>query len=372
MSSIKLNGKDYEVQNIDINGYKFKFVDATHAFLQSGRTWYQTPASNKKIITCHHTASRYTGSADNQLKQLAQTHINNGWPGLAYEYVYLPSERTFFKLNNDSDVTWHDTINWDSIGFSIQFFAHAPYNDKLTKEQEKDVRAFLDWLCSKNPQIPADFDDVFGHRERSATACPGDLYFPLVSEYRTTKGNPAWGDYKTTDTGTSSDLDRKASRWVEIAGYFGIDVFGSPSLIKDKYESIKKSLEDAKNKLSNVGNLDFKGLDGVTRKVSFYATEYFNRDEQVKRLKEQITLLQKQIDTLSSDKDEVIKGLNSTITSLHTQINTLGKEKGDLNNSLSKLTQDLENCKNQQPQVPDATIIQKMIEYLNSLLKGSK
>jgi len=61
-----------------------------------------------------------------------------------------------------------------------------------TREQYEALKQLLDWLCTQNPQFPADQNDVFGHREvsDSYTACPGDLLLPFVQEYRNTNGNP--------------------------------------------------------------------------------------------------------------------------------------------------------------------------------------
>ena len=59
-------------------------------------------------------------------------------------------------------------------------------NQKPTREQLEALQQLLVNLCTKHPEFPADQNDVFGHREISSTACPGNELFPYVVQFRNT------------------------------------------------------------------------------------------------------------------------------------------------------------------------------------------
>lgn len=162
---------------------------------QPNREWYDRTYPIKKI-TVHHTASRYTGSDDSILKSLMADHVKNGWVGLAYHYIILKNGN-IHQINSLDKVTWHDTVNWDSIGVCLHGYFHPDIDETPTNEQLRSLDWLLDFLCTENPQFPADHDDVVGHRERSSTACPGNLFFPKVVEYRTSLGDVDWGNIES-------------------------------------------------------------------------------------------------------------------------------------------------------------------------------
>ena len=167
-----------------------EIIDRINKYIQTGREWYDRTYPIKKI-TVHHTASRYTGTDDQILTALMNEHIKNDWPGLSYHFVILKNGN-IYQINPLNKVTWHDTVNWDSIGISLHGYFHPDYNESPTAEQLASLDALLDNLCAEHPEFPADYDDVLGHRERSATACPGNNLFPKVVDYRTNLGNVDW------------------------------------------------------------------------------------------------------------------------------------------------------------------------------------
>lgn len=158
---------------------------------QAGREWYNRVDPITKI-TVHHTASRYTGSDDQILRSLMADHVKHDWVGLSYHYIILKNGN-IYQINDLNKVTWHDTHNWDSIGVCLHGYFHPDINETPTNDQLRSLDWLLDHLCTEHPEFPADHDDVVGHRERSSTACPGNLFFPKVVEYRTNLGDVDWG-----------------------------------------------------------------------------------------------------------------------------------------------------------------------------------
>ncbi len=173
-----------------------KITNSIGTYKLFNREWYQRDTSEIKFITVHHTAGRETGTDDQILTALMRGHINQGWPGLAYHFVILKNGN-IYQINNFEDVTWHDTVNWDSIGICLPGYFHSPYNEKPTGEQLKSLRWLLDQLSTQHPEFPADQSKVLGHRERSSTACPGDNLIGYVQDYRNKLGKVDWGNYET-------------------------------------------------------------------------------------------------------------------------------------------------------------------------------
>lgn len=331
-----------------------EIINRIRKYLQTGRSWYTRETATIKKITVHHSASTFNGTDDEILMHHYKGHVANDWPGLSYHFVISP-KGVIYQINELTSVTWHDTQNWDSIGICVDGYFHPTQNQKPNDAQLKALKSLLDDLCTNHPEFPADFDDVVGHRERSATACPGDLLFPYVTEYRTKLGKVSWGGGSTTTTvDTSKDLERKASRWVEIAEFFDIDVFTSPSWIKDKWTDLKDKYEKFKKRIDNILDEKIKGLDGQEKSVSYYVNETFNKTDQVERLKVQLEVAQKNADSLAVGKDEAIKTLNDNVKVLNEQLTAKGKELGTANTRITELTNEIATLKAEQDlAIPD-------------------
>lgn len=125
------------------------------------------------------------------------------------------------------------------------------------------------------------------------------------------------------------------------------------------YDEIRKEIGIKEDKYS----LTSQRIADLLKKES----DYDNRDEQVDRLKGQITLLQKQIEDLSSDNSGVLDRLNETIKQLHEQINQLGKDKGALNDRITELKSELEECrKNPESAEETLNLIQRILALFYS------
>lgn len=218
-----------------------KIIDRTHWYKQKTRSWYQRAVNTIKVITVHHTADQFEGNDDQTLTREAQVHINNGWPGLSYHY-FICRTGNIYKINNHSDVTWHDAVNWDSIGIALMGYFHPPVNQKPTEAQLKSLKWLLDQLSTQYPEFPADQNDVYGHRERSATACPGDGFWNKVVDYRKNNGNVSWGEAQPDTSACPAHILRKSSSFDKVCHFFGLmdsDVV--------TYEQIEKLIKEYKD-----------------------------------------------------------------------------------------------------------------------------
>lgn len=178
-------------------------INSIHKYKHASRTWTQRNVNTIKKIVVHHTASRQLGGTDDeQLRAEANQHINvNLWAGLSYTFVILPNGNTH-QINNFTDVTWTDGINFDCVAICLKGYFHTPYNEVPTAAQLKALKELLDELSTQHPEFPAGQGDVMGHRERSSTNCPGDKLFPYAKEYRDKLGNVNWSPTPTPPTPT--------------------------------------------------------------------------------------------------------------------------------------------------------------------------
>jgi len=185
------------------------------------RGWYQRDQKDITKLVLHHSAWKRDSSLsdDKVLKTIQGWHEGHGWPGLSYGFVILPNGN-IYQCNDFEDVTWHDTVNWDSIGILVHGYFHPPVNDKPTQKQLASLKELLDWLCTKNPQFPASHGDVVAHRDRSATTCPGDLLYPYVTEYREKGGDVNWNtavDEPDEDSNELREMRKSRTKWRQRA-----------------------------------------------------------------------------------------------------------------------------------------------------------
>lgn len=276
--------------------------DVTHKYLKSGRSWIQRDVKTISKITVHHTANpRLDDKHDEIMRSEMSTHVDkNGWPGLSYHYIIFP-DGTIYKINNHEDVTWHDTYNFDSLAVCLQGYFHTPHNQKPTKEQLLSLKALLDELCTLHPEFPADQDDVLGHRERSVTACPGDLFFPYVVEYRTKLGDVNWGISEPIKYNLDEDIPSEVESAHELKEYDRYDKHWSfNDLIKD-WTLLNKDLgrvdsivENAKNALTETYN------DNLQKLIETHKDQMFTKDQMMLTLQNELDETRLEVERLKN------------------------------------------------------------------------
>lgn len=168
-------------------------VNKIHKYKQSNRSWIQRAVKNITRIVIHHDAIPNNGRFTDEevLNNIKREHVSRNWPGASYHF-WISKKGVIYQLNNFSDVTWHDGINYDAVAICLNGYFHPNYNEKPTTAQLKALKALLDNLCTQHPEFPAARKDIRGHRERKPTACPGNNLFPYVKEYRDKNGKVAW------------------------------------------------------------------------------------------------------------------------------------------------------------------------------------
>ncbi|MBC8371929.1 MAG: N-acetylmuramoyl-L-alanine amidase [Planctomycetes bacterium] len=153
-------------------------------------------------IAMHHTASasEYNSSSWSQcaanVKASQIYHMaTRGWCDIGYNYLICPHGDVFEGRGGGDDVRGaHDGSNCGSMGVAMMGYFHAPHNQLLNNAMQDAFIALAAYKCEQQ-QIDAlgnswyagyaDIQqNIFGHRDVSSTACPGDLAYAELPQLR--------------------------------------------------------------------------------------------------------------------------------------------------------------------------------------------
>lgn len=171
------------------------------------RTGYTTTLAGH--IGIHHTATVEDFAATSweecaaRVRAIQTYHIDTqGWNDIGYAYVVCRHGDIFQAREDDDDSTdvqgAHDGFNRGSTGISAFGYFHPPVNHQPTEAQLSAIVRLTAWIASRRGIDPLDrslyaafgapVDNVYGHRDVSATACPGDGLYALLEAIRTAVG----------------------------------------------------------------------------------------------------------------------------------------------------------------------------------------
>ena len=126
-------------------------------------------------IVVHHSASKQSTTRD----QIDRWHKDRGWSGVGYHYV-IESDGSIMMGRPFGKVGAHTKgNNGDSIGVCV--VGNYEQIDSMTLGQHQSLVVLLHGLMG---QFDLAVDDVYGHRELGATACPGEHLFKWLSDWR--------------------------------------------------------------------------------------------------------------------------------------------------------------------------------------------
>ena len=150
----------------------------------------------------HHTASSadYAASTWSQaaanVKSIQSYHIyTNGWCDIGYNYLVAKQGWIFEGRAGGDDVKGaHDGFNCGSMGVASLGYFHTPVNNPATAAQLGAIEELGAWKFDQGGVDPlgsswyaglgAVEQNVYGHRDVKATACPGDLLYAKLGELR--------------------------------------------------------------------------------------------------------------------------------------------------------------------------------------------
>lgn len=126
-------------------------------------------------VVVHHTAS----PQGTTFKQIYRWHtIENGWSDIGYHFV-ITEDGTIHEGRNINTSGAHCRgFNANSIGVCVTGNTN---NEKPNQSQLESLRQLLDSLLE---DLDLDKDEVFTHKEKGRTECPGYYLNLWVNQYR--------------------------------------------------------------------------------------------------------------------------------------------------------------------------------------------
>lgn len=349
-------------------------------YLQPGRLWYKRSISGITKLVVHHSATYTQGKTNDQmLQELYNIHVANGWPGLSYHRVITP-DGTIYIINNIDDLTWTDSHNDDAYATCLIGYFHPNGSTPAmqpTQAQLRSLKICLDELSTEHPEFPADEDDVVGHKDRWATACPGDTLYPYVTEYRVKQGQVDWDGSNpspvtppdclipnTSENRTrQQQLTESDTKFKEVLKLMDIqdDPYATPT---DKVKSVLAGYKSRETDLTNK-------LGQANIQIGIKDQEIVNRKEQVGRLEQLVLDKEKYysglIDALNKQLQNAGSGLPQAMARigvLEGQLDEANKEKGRALLDMAEWQKRAESCEAGTP-LPQKSWWQKILDLFN-------
>lgn len=171
--------------------------DEWNADPPQGTLYYRTVTHN----CLHHTASVTDWGSSGfyecaaRLRAIQDYHMGLGWTDIGYNFLVCKHGLSWDGRDGGDDVIGaHDAHNSGSMGISCMGYFHPPYNHQPTPEMMAELNNMLAWKCDNWDIDPFGsgwyygyggyMDNIYGHNDVGATACPGDNLIPLLPSIR--------------------------------------------------------------------------------------------------------------------------------------------------------------------------------------------
>lgn len=140
-------------------------------FFSQGKEEYKTrKISQIRRIVVHHSASARDRTTPSMINDW---HVQRGWPGIGYHFL-IDGRGDIFQTQPIDVVSYHvGGNNTPSVGICLtgNFETESPSAAQLTALQRvvRDIQ-----------QITGKKLEIVGHRDLTATLCPGKNLYPLI------------------------------------------------------------------------------------------------------------------------------------------------------------------------------------------------
>lgn len=182
-----------------------------------------------EFLLVHHTAGSSEGDPIQLIRQVYDFHTgpDKGWPDVAYNFFIEPGGRVFEARAGSLQQAVEASATGGNQGFAQLVCLLGDFTSRNpTDAQLRSLNETLAWLAdrygldtssgatatfvsrgsnkwSAGTQVNAAI--ISGHREMSATACPGDTFFPYLkdrvqAEVDSLRGNPQPAQQPVIDT----------------------------------------------------------------------------------------------------------------------------------------------------------------------------
>lgn len=127
----------------------------------------------RKIII-HHAA---VNTAD--VYAVHNLHLQNGWTGIGYNF-YIRKDGSVYQGRGWNYQGAHTSdYNYESVGICCEGYYHHDENGYTQTPPNAQLSSLIKMVAWAMEKYGLTVDDIYGHYDLNATACPGNL-FPLT------------------------------------------------------------------------------------------------------------------------------------------------------------------------------------------------
>jgi hypothetical protein len=127
------------------------------------------PSAIEQIIV-HHSVTTYRGDDEAAIRQLHDIHLRNDWYGIAYHAVVLPTGAAY--ITGGAETVRYHSGGWNNLtGWAICLVGSYEHMDPPPAQVVAALRLVREVQYGMGRPLP-----VVGHRQVSATACPGNWW----------------------------------------------------------------------------------------------------------------------------------------------------------------------------------------------------
>lgn len=130
-------------------------------------------------LTFHHTAGSQSSIAlvPQRLRDYQASHMSNDWPDIAYHYLIDRAGNVY--EGRSIDLAGDTSTDYDPVGHFIPAMEGDFTMARPSAAQVDSLVALLAWASQ---EFGVSADEIGGHRDYAATACPGDQAYDMRDE----------------------------------------------------------------------------------------------------------------------------------------------------------------------------------------------
>ena len=175
-----------------------QFVDYRDPIVGDSYNWsWVRPLSQPQYLVIHHSA----GPDSQTPQEIAAYHVNsNGWGGIGYHFVISKTGTVYYV--GDLTTARASVLNLNHLVIGICLIGSFINGKTPPKVQLQSAHELCAQLLFRTPELSGvdSWEDVVGHRDLQATACPGDSWSSWRQQVVTATTAPS------TDTSRVNDI----------------------------------------------------------------------------------------------------------------------------------------------------------------------
>jgi len=152
-----------------------KFTDYRDGVWGNSYSWaWERRTDEIRYVVIHHSVTNPTDDSKANVDYIAEIHKKNGWGGIGYHFVITKDGMVWYVGDVSTARANVANMNEKIIGICLvgDFTKYLPSDEQIISAHK--LSNFF--LAQANWPNLKDWDDVVGHKDLAATACPGSSW----------------------------------------------------------------------------------------------------------------------------------------------------------------------------------------------------